>query len=66
MEALLLVGVAAFFLLTIGGAEAQPTPKLPKVVYIVAEPERGQAGGGGCLLVFALAVIVLLALALPS
>ena len=66
MEALLLVGVVAFFLLALGGGEAQPTAKLPKVVYIVAEPDRGQAGGSGCLLVFAIGVIVLLALSLPA
>ena len=66
MEAVLVVGIIAFVLLLVGGGEAQPATKLPRVVYVVAEPSRSEAGGGGCLLLAALAMIVLLAFGLPG
>jgi hypothetical protein len=68
METLLLVGVVAFVLLLLGGGEAQANPKLPKVIYLVAEPGKSDAGpdGTGCLLFFAVAIIALLAFSLPT
>jgi hypothetical protein len=67
MEALLLVGVIALFLLGLGG-EAQPATKMPKVVYLVAEPAKSEAGpdGTGCLVFFAIGIIALLAFSLPA
>ena len=43
MEALVFVGLVALFLLGLGG-EAQAAPKLPKVVYLVGEPLKSEAG----------------------
>jgi hypothetical protein len=41
---------------------------LPKVIYLVAEPGKSDAGpdGTGCLLFFAVAIIALLAFSLPT
>jgi hypothetical protein len=68
METLFLVGIVAFFLLLLGGGEAQVNPKLPKVVYLMPEPAKSEAGpdGTGCLLFFAVAIIALLAVSLPA
>lgn len=68
MEALLVIGVAALLVLGMGGngGEAQSAPKMPKVVYIVAEPNKGETDATGFLLVFALGIIALLALGIPG
>ncbi|HWQ13806.1 MAG TPA: hypothetical protein VNL77_13480 [Roseiflexaceae bacterium] len=67
METLLLVGVAALFALAMMGGGQQPMPKVPQVIYVVAEAPKGEGGkGGGCLLLLAIGAIALLALNLPA
>ncbi|MFO7169372.1 MAG: hypothetical protein DIU80_015210 [Chloroflexota bacterium] len=67
MEVLLLVGLVALFTMMLAGGGHQPAPHAPKVIYVVAEPHKApEQGQGGCLLLFAIGAIALLALSLPT
>jgi hypothetical protein len=64
MEILLVAAVFVLFAMFAGGQQPAP-PHAPKVVYVVAEPHKA-AESGGCLLLFVLAAIILVALSLPA